>query len=168
MKINNYPKIYFGPMSKNIVDTLLKLSDIYPIGFIPSRRQVEHDRGYVNNWSSIEFCSYVKQKSPTTVVCRDHGGRLQGGQPDDGVESVINDCEAGFDIIHIDPWKKYVSIEEVAHGTDRRLADGLESSPQFPFRAEHEGGCVHAAHVCPRCRWWLRFSTDRGTSGAAP
>ena len=60
------------------------------------------------------------------------------------------------------------SIEEVAHGTDRRLTNGLESTPRFPFRAEHQGGCVHAAHVCPRCRWWLRFAADRRTFGAVP
>ena len=60
------------------------------------------------------------------------------------------------------------SIEEVAHGPDRWPAYGLEPSPQFPLRAEHQGGCVHAAHVCPRYRWWLRFPADRRTFGAAP
>ena len=32
----------------------------------------------------------------------------------------------------------------MAHGPDRWPAYGLEPSPQFPFRAEYQGGGVHA------------------------
>ena len=60
------------------------------------------------------------------------------------------------------------SIEEVAHGTDRRLANGLESTPQFPFCAEYKGGCVHTAHVCPRFRCWICFVAHSGAFGEVP
>ena len=54
-----------GPMSKNIVDASIELSDKknIPIVLIASRRQVDSKDfggGYVNGWSSREFFDYVK------------------------------------------------------------------------------------------------------------
>ena len=55
-------KLCFGPMSKNIVDTLIDFSNKTktPITFIPSRRQVEWNGGYVNNWTTETFTKYGK------------------------------------------------------------------------------------------------------------
>ena len=50
-------KLFIGPMSKNIVDVVAEKcnnSDV-SLGLIPSRRQIEHDGGYVNNWTTEEF-----------------------------------------------------------------------------------------------------------------
>ena len=57
-------KIFLGPMSKNIVDTVIEYSNAFnlPFTFIPSRRQVEYNGGYVNNWTTEEFVRYVKNK----------------------------------------------------------------------------------------------------------
>ena len=137
-----YPKIYFGPMSKNIVDVLLHLSNEYPIGFIPSRRQIEHDGGYVNNWTSKDFYDYVKNKNQDCFVCRDHGGRLQGKALDDGEESFIADSSIGFDILHVDPWKKFESIAEAASETSRVIKRCLSINPQLKF----EIGTEEAIH----------------------
>ena len=40
--MNIFPKLFIGPMSKNIVDSILSLDEYYlqKIGFIPSRRQI--------------------------------------------------------------------------------------------------------------------------------
>jgi len=64
------PKIFLGPMSKNIVDTVIEYSNSVklPFTFIPSRRQVEYNGGYVNNWTTKEFVNYVKKKGKYTIL----------------------------------------------------------------------------------------------------
>ena len=143
MKSNKYPKIYFGPMSKNIVDVLLSLSTKYPIGFIPSRRQVEFNGGYVNGWTSQDFFDYVKSKNDSCLVCRDHGGRLQGQHPDDGDASISQDSHIGFDIIHIDQWKQFTTIEEVALETCRVIKHCLSINSDCKFEIGTEEAIKH-------------------------
>jgi len=104
----------YGPMSKNIVDTILTYAERNPekeIIFIPSRRQIEFSGGYVNNWTTKEFVEYVKIRNTTVKIERDHGGPGQGTLEDDGFESLTEDAKY-MDIIHIDPWKKYSNIDE--------------------------------------------------------
>ena len=98
------PKYYIGPMSKNIVDSIIEFCDEtnYKVGLIPSRRQVEWDGGYVNNWTTKDFKEYAN----TLILKRDHSGPGQGYSNDDGYVSLKEDCKH-FNLIHIDPWKKY-------------------------------------------------------------
>ena len=58
-------KLCFGPMSKNIVDVIIEYSNKTetPVTFIPSRRQIEWNGGYVNNWTTKDFSEYVKSKA---------------------------------------------------------------------------------------------------------
>ncbi|MCK9415343.1 hypothetical protein M0Q97_01640 [Candidatus Dojkabacteria bacterium] len=99
-------KYYIGPMSKNIVDTILDISEKekYKFGIIPSRRQIDYNGGYVNNWNTKSFFEYVKDKRHLAIFERDHGGINQGSENDDGILSFKTDANL-FDIIHIDPWK---------------------------------------------------------------
>ena len=106
-----YPKLYIGPMSKNIVDSVCENKD-ENIGLIPSRRQIEFDGGYVNDWKTKEFSSYVKSANPSVLIQRDHGGPMQGSLDDTGLVSFRQDILSGFDLLHIDPWKKTKDIEE--------------------------------------------------------
>ena len=103
-------KFYIGPMSKNVVDAVIEFTEETEnkIGFIPSRRQVEYNGGYVNNWTTEEFSDYVNGRVP---IERDHGGAGQGYKDDDGYKSFRYDCE-NFDIIHIDPWKAYPNFDD--------------------------------------------------------
>ena len=94
-------KYFIGPMSKNVVDSIIEVDDGF--GFIPSRRQVDYNGGYVNSWTTGEFATYVNGRVP---IERDHGGIGQGYKHDDGMESFMHDCRY-FDKIHIDPWKEY-------------------------------------------------------------
>jgi len=87
---------------KSIVDS---------ITLIPSRRQIEWNGGYVNNFTTKDFSEYVKSKSNNIAIQRDHGGPGQGTYEDDGYKSLKYDCKY-FDAIHIDPWKKYSDFEE--------------------------------------------------------
>lgn len=67
-------------MSKNIVDALIEYANNTQthVTFIPSRRQVEWNGGYVNNWTTETFTNYVKSKSEYIAIQRDHGGPGQG------------------------------------------------------------------------------------------
>jgi len=106
--------IFIGPMSKNIVDTGIKFqknNKNSEIVFIPSRRQIEYNGGYVNNWTTKEFVEYVKNKNSSIKFERDHGGPNQGIIVDDGYESLKEDIKY-MDIIHIDPWKKYNALDD--------------------------------------------------------
>ena len=93
-------------MSKNVVDSIIEVDDGF--GFIPSRRQVDYNGGYVNSWTTGEFATYVNGRVP---IERDHGGIGQGYKHDDGIESYMHDCRY-FDKIHIDPWKEYQDFDK--------------------------------------------------------
>lgn len=104
-----YPKIYIGPMSKNIVDAINEFCNETnnSVGLIPSRRQIEWNGGYVNNWTTEQFSKYTNK----LILKRDHAGPGQGYIDDNGFESLKHDCKY-LDMIHIDPWKKYSKYEE--------------------------------------------------------
>ena len=104
-----YPKYYIGPMSKNVVDAINEFCSETnnKIGLIPSRRQVEWDGGYVNNWSTETFSKYTSK----LILKRDHSGPGQGYTDDDGFKSLKYDCKY-LNMIHIDPWKKYPKYED--------------------------------------------------------
>ena len=97
-------------MSKNVVDSIIEFTEETgnKIGFIPSRRQVEYNGGYVNNWTTEEFSDYIDGR---VLIERDHGGAGQGYIDDDGYKSFRYDSE-NFDIIHIDPWKAYPNFND--------------------------------------------------------
>jgi histidinol-phosphate aminotransferase len=101
-----------GPMSKNIVDSVIDYANQNKVSFtfIPSRRQIEWNGGYVG-WTTKEFSTYVKTKTNLVAIQRDHGGPGQGLFDDDGFESLKHDA-LYFDSIHIDPWKKYPLFED--------------------------------------------------------
>lgn len=115
---NSMPKLYIGPMSKNIVDVIIKLSREFnvDIGLCASRRQIEYDGGYVNNWTTNTFTQYVKDRASSVLVCRDHGGPGQGVKYDDGLDSFAHDAKF-MDIIHIDPWKNFSLLEKAIDKT---------------------------------------------------
>lgn len=111
-------KFFIGPVTKNTIDTVIQYSLDYNIDFIfiPSRRQIEYNGGYVENFTTAELNNYVKSKNSKIKIERDHGGPGQGKIDDDGIESLKEDCKY-FDIIHIDPWKKYPIFEDAVEWT---------------------------------------------------
>jgi len=107
------PRLFVGPMSKEIVDLVIEYSNKNnSMGLIPSRRQIENSGGYVNNWTTQDFSSYVREKNEAIVLVRDHGGPGQGQGDDDGLESLCSDMNNNFDLLHIDPWKTSKSLDE--------------------------------------------------------
>lgn len=104
-----FPKLYCAPMTFNITNCVIEKSSFEtPIGFILSRRQIDFNGGYVNNWTTKTFCDYIKARN---IICRDHAGPNQGSKEDNGKKSLETDCDFAS-IIHIDPWKKYPDFKE--------------------------------------------------------
>jgi dTDP-glucose pyrophosphorylase len=134
-------KIFLGPMSKNVVDTVIEYSNEFelPFTFIPSRRQVEYNGGYVNNWKTSDFIKYVRNKSKYIEIGRDHGGPGQGQFMDDGIDSFKEDCKH-FDIIHIDPWKKYPNYTDGLNKTIQLLNFCYNENPNIFFEISTEQG----------------------------
>lgn len=133
------PKFFIGPMSKNIVDTIIDFcnhNDI-SIGLIPSRRQVEFNGGYVNNWNTSEFVNYVRNKTNKVMLVRDHSGPGQGQSDDDGYDSLKEDCKF-FDVIHIDPWKKYQSFEDGLNETINMINFCYSLNPDIEYEVGTE------------------------------
>ena len=129
------PKYFIGPMSKNIVDAIVEFCTNTGniIGLIPSRRQVEWDGGYVNNWTTEEFSKYVT----TLPLQRDHGGPGQGNNDDDGFESLSYDARH-FQLIHIDPWKKYSKYTDGLEKTIEMIKFAYNINPQLIFEVGTE------------------------------
>lgn len=110
-----------GPMSLNCVNAVIELSNEYfvPIILIASRRQIDSEKfggGYVNNWTTEKFASYVidNDKNGRVILARDHGGPWQNTSEKEAglslrraMESAKNsfrtDIESGFQVLHIDP-----------------------------------------------------------------
>ena len=55
-------KFFIGPMSKNIVDSIIEFQtdSKNKIGLIPSRRQVDFNGGYANKWTTKGLSDYAK------------------------------------------------------------------------------------------------------------
>lgn len=127
-------KYFIGPMSKNIVDTIIEFCNETNnnIGLIPSRRQVEWSGGYVNNWTTQEFTEYVKSKTDKILLIRDHSGPKQGQIDDDGYKSLKEDCKY-LDIIHIDPWKKYPVFSDGLEETIKMIEYCYNLNPNIQY-----------------------------------
>lgn len=126
-------KLYLGPMSKNIVDAIINYNTNVQniVGIVASRRQIDYFGGYVNNWRTSMFNAYVKEKNKDVIICRDHGGPLQGSSEDDGMGSLSVDS-IYWDIIHIDPFKQY-KLEDSINYTIRAMEDCYKSCPDCHF-----------------------------------
>lgn len=130
-----FPKYYIGPMSKNVVDCVIKHSQKHPIGLIPSRRQVDYCGGYVNNWDTNSFSNYLNNKK--VLLCRDHGGPKQGLDLDDGMQSFLSDCE-NLNLIHVDPFKDSTSIYEAAEKTITYIKFCFSKNPNIFYEVGTE------------------------------
>lgn len=92
-------RLCVGAASRRVVEEAAKLK-VHQI--VASRRQVANPTGYIG-LSPAALVRLVRELSGgATEVVRDHGGPLQGGFDDDGVEAFEIDVQSGFDGLHID------------------------------------------------------------------
>ena len=134
-------KFYIGPMTKNVVDEVIKFSEKNntEMVLIPSRRQVDWNGGYVNNWTTREFVEYGRSKTNRVLIERDHGGPGQGSVDDDGYESMKHDAKY-MDIIHIDPWKKYPDFNQGLEWTENLINYCYAINPNVKYEIATEEG----------------------------
>jgi len=133
-------------MTKNVVDAVIEFSEKHAaIGLIPSRRQIEISGGYVNSWKTKEFCNYVRSMSKKTLLQRDHAGPGQGLFDDDGYESLKEDCRL-FDVIHIDPWKKYKKYEDGLKATKEMIDFCNKVNPELKYEVGTEQSIRKFSH----------------------
>lgn len=130
---------FIGPMSKNVVDAIIEFCNKTDnkMALIPSRRQIDWNGGYVNNWETKNFSEYVNRKSNNIILQRDHSGPSQGQREDSGFLSLINDCKY-LDLIHIDPWKKYPIFNEGLEWTIEMIECCHTVNPEIKFEVGTE------------------------------
>jgi hypothetical protein len=133
------PKIFIGPMTKNIVDAVIEFANERKqyIGLIPSRRQVEWNGGYVNNWTTNDFANYVKSQSKYVILVRDHAGPNQGQTPDPGYVSLAVDSQL-LEVIHIDPWKKYSEYKDGLNESIQMINYCYQHNPNLEYEIATE------------------------------
>jgi len=104
-------------VSFNVIDAVLyySVANDVELGLIPTRRQVDYKYSYVTDTET--FIQYVKSRSDKIIIERDHSGPNQGIINDDGTESLNNDARHRFDIIHLDPFKRFNAIDVAASWT---------------------------------------------------
>lgn len=131
-------KLFIGCVSRNTIDAAIEYCNEFNVylGLIPSRRQIDFDGGYVNFTNKTLF-EYVKNRTNNIILERDHGGPSQGKKIDDGIISLNDDCQY-YDIIHIDPWKKYSSFEEGMLCTKFLIEKCLNNNKNIKFEISTE------------------------------
>ncbi len=132
-----FPKYYIGPMSKNVVDCVIRHGQYHSVGFIPSRRQVDYCGGYVNGWTTQSFSSYVESKDSPVLICRDHGGEMQGKRSDNGMDSFIEDSKY-FDLIHVDPFRVSKNVLDAAERTKNIIVELWDRNPYMMYEVGTE------------------------------
>ena len=100
-----------GPMSTEVIEAVFRYSHFNrrELMLIPSKNQIDRDGGYVNSWKTRDFANFIsgmREKYPDSKVklCRDHCGPGFNGNNDltDTYNTIKDDIENGFDLIHID------------------------------------------------------------------
>ena len=130
-------KFFICPSTKNIVHAVISFNELETdnIGLIPTRRQVDWNGGYANNWTTKDFCEYTRD----VFLGRDHAGPLQGYKEDDGYESLAYDCNH-FNLIHLDPWKKFPVYKDGLQATVNMLEFCFEKNCNIEYEIGTEEG----------------------------
>lgn len=159
------PKIFIGPMSKNIVDSVIELAEEHnvPLALIPSRRQIDYMGGYSNRWNTADWHTYVKSRTNNVLLVRDHGGPNQGTKQDYGFDSLYEDCKY-MDIIHIDPWKSVSTLEDGLHKTLEYIQFCYNANPNICFEIGTEEAIFH--YEAPQLDELIEFLKNNLSSGA--
>ena len=152
MELNKF-KLGVGPMSPHIVDLCLEYSKTYdfPIMIIASRNQADVVSGYA--FKTQELASFIKTHQyydPTRVLlCRDHCGPYfsdldKGLSLDQALARCFNtiqeDINAGFDLIHIDVSKVDAKLQEDVATQMFDYALSLNPRIMFEFGSEDNTG----------------------------
>lgn len=162
-----------GPMSLNCVDAAIALANEHRVFLmlIASRRQIDSEEfggGYVNNWTTEQFATYVRERDTGgfIVLARDHGGPWQNeletwrsmdlhAAMDASKRSFQSDIEAGLDMIHIDP----------SRGSNSFAPPTMK---EFTERTKELLAFCKGVAATSRREVAIEIGTDEGNIGLAP
>ena len=100
-----------GPMSTEVIEAVFRYSHFHrkELMLIASKNQIDYSGGYVNGWSTKQYCDFLKKMKKKYAYsnvknCRDHCGPGFTGNMSmaDTYKTIESDIEYGFDLIHID------------------------------------------------------------------
>lgn len=129
-----------GPMSSEIIEAVFRFSHFNrrELMLIPSKNQIDHNGGYVNNWTTKEFMEFIKKMRETypqskVKICRDHCGPGFNGIDDleDTYKTIEEDIKNGFNLIHIDFCHLKGNQEERLKESKKAIELCLKLNPQI-------------------------------------
>lgn len=133
-------KLALGPMSSEIIESVFRYSHYNrkELMLIASKNQIDYSGGYVNNWTTNEYATFLQQmriKYPhsNVKICRDHCGPGFNGKNslDDTYKTIKSDIENGFDLIHIDFCNLNGSKEEQFEESKKAIQYCQELNPNI-------------------------------------
>ncbi len=139
-------KFAFGPMSSEIIQAIYQYShdNSVELMLIASKNQIDYDGGYVNNWNTSQYVTYLKAmkdvyKNSNILICRDHCGpgfkKQDYYELSDTYATIRDDIECEFDILHIDlcHYKYEPNTEDIIKGTLKCLEFARKINPNIQF-----------------------------------
>ena len=127
-------------MSSEVIEAIFRSSNYLrkELMIIVSKNQIDHNRGYVNNWTTKQFMEFIKDmkvKYPqaNVKICRDHCGPGFNGIYDleDTYSTIRTDIENGFDLIHIDFCNFKGSKEEMFNESKKAVEHCRKLNPNI-------------------------------------
>lgn len=129
-----------GPMSPEIIEAVYRYSHFNrtPLMLIASKNQIDYNKGYVNNWSTKDYMTFVKEmkekyKNSNVKICRDHCGPGFNGihELEDVYKTIETDIANGFDLMHIDFCHFKGSNEERLKESKKAVEHCLKLNPNI-------------------------------------
>lgn len=133
-----------GPLSNEIIEAVFAYSHDHSVELmlIASRNQIDVHGGYVNDWTTADYRSYIAEmrlKYPLSkvLVCRDHCGPGFKDKIKDDLQStyetVEEDIRCGFDLIHIDLCRADLSQEDKINESKKIMEFGKKINTNIMF-----------------------------------
>jgi len=129
-----------GPMSSETIESVFRYSHFHrkELMLIASKNQIDYKGGYVNGWTTRQFSDYVSQLKKTypqseVKICRDHCGPGFNGIDDlkDTYETIKDDIDNNFDLIHIDFCHFKGTKEEQLQESKKAIEYALNLNPNI-------------------------------------
>jgi len=129
-----------GPMSTEAIEAAFRYSHYHrkQLMLIPSKNQIDSKGGYVNGWTTGQFMDAIRKLRTTyensdVLVCRDHCGPGFNGNFDlsDTYDTIRDDIQNGFDLVHIDFCHFQGSKDEQMEASKKAVEFSLQQNPHI-------------------------------------
>ena len=144
-------KLAIGSMSSEVIEATFRFSNYHrkDIMLISSKNQIDHNGGYVNNWNTKDYMTFIKKMKlkylySNIIICRDHCGPGFNNNKnlEDTYKTIKSDIENGFDLIHIDFCHFQGNKEEKLEESKKAIKHCLKLNPNIMLEIgtdENEG-----------------------------